>query len=91
MKKRTLVFSFVFLLGLLIGDAHAVWMWTPQTRRWVNPKYAAKDTPQAQMEWATGFFEAGEHNRAVKEFLRLVQVYPRSELAPEAQYLAGVS
>ena len=91
MKKRTLVFSFVFLLGLLIGEARAVWVWTPQTRRWVNPKYAAKDTPQAQMEWATSFFEAGDHNRAVKEFLRLVQVYPRSELAPEAQFLAGVS
>jgi outer membrane protein assembly factor BamD len=57
----------------------------------VNPKYAAKDNPQAQMEWAQGFFEEKDYPRAAKEFTRLVQAYPRSELAPEAQYMAGLS
>ncbi len=77
--------------GFSPPTAEAVWIWTPQSRRWVNPKYAAKDTPGAQMDWAVGFFEARDYPRAVKEFLRLVKTYPRSELAPEAQYLAGVS
>ena len=87
---RTL--SIVLLLaGFLAADAQAVWVWTPQTRRWINPKYAAKDTPQAQMDWAVGFFEAKDYKRSSKEFLRLVRTYPRSELAPEAQYLSGVS
>lgn len=80
-------------LGLILltaSQTHAAWIWTPQTRRWVNPKYAAKDTPMAQMDWAVGFFETRDYDRASKEFVRLVRSYPRSELAPEAQYLAGV-
>lgn len=43
------------------------------------------------MDWAIGFFEAKDYDRAAKEFIRLVRSTPRSELAPEAQYLAGVS
>ena len=79
------------LILLTASQAHAAWIWTPQTRRWINPKYAAKDTPTAQMDWAVGFFEARDYSRASKEFIRLVRSTPRSELAPEAQYLAGVS
>lgn len=79
------------LVGMLAGSAQAAWVWTPETRRWINPKYAAKDTPKAQLEWAMEFFEAQDYPRAAKEFLRLVRAYPRSELAPEAQYLAGTS
>ena len=90
MKRFIWSVAFCFV-GLFISEAQAVWVWTPQTRRWVNPKYAAKDTPKAQMEWALGFFEGREYARASKEFIRLVRSYPRSELAPEAQYLAGVS
>ncbi len=81
----------LLLMALVASWAEAAWIWTPQTRRWVNPKYAAKDTPKAQMEWAMGFFEAKDYERAAKEFIRLVRTYPRSELAPESQYLAGVS
>ena len=81
----------LLLAGVLATEAQAVWVWTPQTRRWINPKYAAKDTPQAQMDWAVGFFEKKDYKRSSKEFIRLVRTYPRSELAPEAQYLAGVS
>ncbi len=90
MKIRTLI-SFVLFTALVVPEANAAWVWTPQSRRWVNPKYAAKDSPQAQMEWAQGFFEQKDYPRAAKEYLRLVQAYSRSELAPEAQYLAGLS
>ncbi len=90
MKKIKWIVVFCFV-GLFISEAQAVWVWTPQTRRWVNPKYAAKDTPRAQMEWALTFFEGRDYARASKEFVRLVRSYPRSELAPEAQHLAGVS
>ncbi len=88
--NRVRLFTILLLLSLLATEVQAAWVWTPQTRRWVNPKYAPKDTPSAQMDWAVGFFEERNYRRAVKEFLRLVAAYPRSELAPEAQYLAGV-
>jgi outer membrane protein assembly factor BamD len=90
MTTRTFLVS-LLLLSSVSAQAEAAWIWTPQTRRWVNPKYAAKGTPSAQMDWAVGFFESKDYVRASKEFLRLVRSYPRSELAPEAQYLAGVS
>ena len=90
MKKLRWIAALCFA-GLFVSEAQAVWIWTPQTRRWVNPKYVAKDTPKAQMDWALGFFEAKDYGRASKEFIRLVRGYPRSDLAPEAQYLAGIS
>ncbi len=90
MKKTIAIWSAFFLLGVMAGQAQGAWVWTPQTRRWVNPKYAAKDTPSAQMDWALGFFEEKDYARAAKEFIRLVRAFPRSELAPEAQFLAGV-
>lgn len=99
MKRRTflqpvllsafLVFSGA--LGFLADEAEAAWIWTPLTRRWINPKYAAKDSPSAQMDWAVNYFEDKDYPKAAREFLKLVQTYPRSQLAPEAQYLAGVS
>ena len=90
MRKRIFIVAIV-AVGLCASEASAVWIWTPQTRRWVNPKYSAKDSPQAQMDWAVSLFESRDYPRAAKEFVRLVQAFPRSELAPEAQYLAGVS
>jgi len=28
----------------------AFWVWTPETNKWVNPKYSVKGTPQEQLE-----------------------------------------
>lgn len=88
--SQKLCVALCLLAALFASEARAAWVWTPETRRWINPKHAAKDTPQAQLEWAVNFFEAGEYERAAKEFIRLVRSYPRAEQAPEAQYLAGV-
>jgi len=74
-----------------MAQAEAAWIWSSETRRWLNPKYAAKDSPQSQMEWAMTFYEKKDYTEAAKQFSRLVRTYPRSELAPEAQYLTGVS
>lgn len=74
-----------------ISSAHAFWMWTPKTMKFINPKYAVKDTPEEQYKWAMSFFEKGEYVRAGDEFVRLVENYKNSKLAPEAQYYAGLS
>lgn len=90
MKRTGWLLFFILLIGFST-ESHAAWVWTPQTRRWINPKYAAKESPTAQMDWAVGFFERRDYKKASREFIRLVRSYPRSELAPEAQYLAGLS
>lgn len=68
---------------------YAFWIWTPQTGTWINPKWAVKDTPQQQFDWAMKFYAAKEYKKAVDEFLKLVRYYPNAELAAEAQYYAG--
>lgn len=79
-----LAVSFLFL-----AQARAVWIWTPESGRWVNPKWEPKETPEAQFEWAESFEEAGDYKRAAKEYEKLVRAYPDSVHAPEAQLRAG--
>jgi len=55
----------------------------------VNPKHAVKDTPEEQFDFAIGYYKAGEHKRAIGEFQKLLRSYPKSELAPAAQYYIG--
>ena len=68
---------------------HAYWVWTPETKRWVNPKYAPKDTPKEQLLYAMDFFESTEYKKALAEFKKIIKYYRRSEAASEAQYYTG--
>ena len=79
------------LLFILPMSSYAYWVWTPETGKWINPKYAVKDTPKDQMDWATGFYEGGEYKKAISEFEKLVNSYPNSIYAPLAQYNIGRS
>ncbi len=67
----------------------AFWVWTPETNKWVNPKYAVKDTPQEQLEVGLEFYEAGEYKKAIQEFEKLLKTYPRACQAPDAQFTIG--
>jgi len=68
----------------------AFWVWTPETNKWVNPKYAVKDTPQEQLEVGRGLYESKRYKEAIREFKKLIKHYPRSLQAPEAQYHIGL-
>jgi len=78
------------VLFLFTQSASALWIWTPQTKKWENPKNAPKDTPKAQFEFAMGFFNKSNYSKAQDEFRRLLKSYPKSEFAPEAQYFVGL-
>lgn len=71
--------------------ASAYWIWTPQTKKFVNPKYAAKDSPKEQYDWAMSFYNARDYKKAVSEFEKLIKHYEYSEYAPDAQYYIGLS
>ena len=66
------------------------WVWTPETNKWINPKYAVKDTPKEQLEVGLGLYEAKECKEATQEFRKLIKYYPRARQAPEAQYHIGL-
>jgi outer membrane protein assembly factor BamD len=76
---------------LFAGTASAYWIWTPETKKFINPKYAVKDTPKEQFDWAMSFYDARDYKRAAVEFEKLTKNYEFSEYAPKAQYHAGLS
>ncbi|MFH1406578.1 MAG: outer membrane protein assembly factor BamD [Candidatus Omnitrophota bacterium] len=79
------------LLALWASPLQAYWIWTPLTRKWINPKYAVKDTPKEQLETAMTFYNAKDFEHAINEFKKLVHFYPRSQEAPESLYFLGLS
>jgi outer membrane protein assembly factor BamD len=83
-----IITAFLFIFS---SFSHAYWVWTPKSGKWINPKYAVKDTPEEQMKWATGFYEAGEYKKAIAEFEKLIENYPNSVNTPLAQYDIGRS
>ena len=80
-----LIFSVVFC-----PNTFAFWMWTPETNKWVNPKFAVKETPRLQLEFAQGFYQSKDYKKAIAEFNKLIENYPRSKEAPEAQFYIGL-
>ncbi|MCQ9208795.1 MAG: outer membrane protein assembly factor BamD [Omnitrophica bacterium] len=90
--KRKFV-SFLVALLILIsysGVCPAYWIWTPEAGKFINPKYAVKETPQKQFDWARGFFESEDYKRAIIEFEKLIRNYPLSKLASLAQFHIGL-
>jgi outer membrane protein assembly factor BamD len=91
--RKVLLYLVLALLMLLIGaeSASAVWVWTPETKKWENPKNAVRDTPKAQFELGMSYYNAGDYKASQREFKKLLKVYPNSEFAPDAQYYLGAS
>ncbi|MBM3254518.1 MAG: hypothetical protein FJZ16_09715, partial [Candidatus Omnitrophica bacterium] len=68
----------------------AYWIWTPESGKWVNPKYAVKDSPEEQFEYAMAYYIAKDYKKSLSEFEKLVRYYPLSRFAPEAQLYIGL-
>lgn len=81
--------SVVFAL-IFSSAASAYWIWTPETKKFINPKYAVKDSPKEQFDWAMSFYESKDYQRAAAEFDKLTKNYEYSEYASKAQYYAGL-
>ena len=73
----------------MAGPAFGYWIWTPESGKWENPKYAAKDTPEDQMAYAKKIYDGKNSKDALKEFKKLLKYYPLSKEAPTAQYYVG--
>lgn len=86
---RRIILVFVFGLALPSSLSLAVWIWTPETGRFINPKWTVKSTPQGQLEYARSFMDQGKCPKAIDEFKKLIRRYPRSKEAPEAQFFTG--
>lgn len=83
---RSRVCMFALCLSLVSTQAFAFWVWTPETRKWVNPKYAVKETPQKQLEYALQIAQTEDFKKAEEEMLKLIKHYPKAREAADAQF-----
>lgn len=92
MRKTNLNIIIFTLIGIfaLSQTSYAYWIWTPQTKKFINPKNAVKDTPKEQFDWAMSFYNAKDYQRAAFEFDKLAKQYEFSDYASRAQYYVGL-
>ncbi len=81
---------FIVFLTLSLSPAYAYWIWTPKTRKWINPKVQAKTTPKEQFDFAKSFYDTKKYEEAKREFKKLLKHYPKSFEAAESQYYLGL-
>lgn len=87
-RIRIILITLILVPGFW-ADCQAYWIWTPESGKFINPKYAVKETPQKQFDWAMAFFQAEDYKKAAEEFEKLIKNYPLSKLASESQYYLG--
>jgi outer membrane assembly lipoprotein YfiO len=90
MKKFFSLSILVLLLTAAAGECYASWIWSPDIGKWINPKKAAKDTPEEQFTWALEFYNIANWDRAIEEFEKLPADFPNSRLAAEGVYYVGL-
>jgi len=88
MFRRKIVLSSLFLI-LFPSLCPADWVWTPETGKFINPKWAVKPTPEDQLEFAQSFRDQGNCKKAMVEYKKLIKAYPRAKEAPEAEFYTG--
>lgn len=83
------IFIFMIFFVFWTSSSLAFWVWTPETNRWVNPRWDVKDTPQEQLEFALESYKVKDYEKAAHEFQKLIRHYPKAREAAEAQYYIG--
>jgi len=85
--KRIIITIFIFFA--FSSSVFGYWIWTPKTNKWLNPKYATKDSPKKQLEFALEFYNSKKYEKAMQEFNKLIRHFPKSYEASEAQFFIG--
>src|SRR5580704_4887491 len=88
MFRRKILLCVLFL-GLFPSFSQADWIWTPETGKFINPKWEVKPTPGDQLEYAQSFRDQGNCKKAMAEYKKLIKAYPRAKEAPEAEFYTG--
>ncbi|MFH1621746.1 MAG: outer membrane protein assembly factor BamD [Candidatus Omnitrophota bacterium] len=88
MRKPIIVVIFVLILSIA-SPSFAFWIWTPKDKKWTNPKWSAKNSPQEQFKFAKEVFDSGDYKTALIEFKKLLNHFPESYEAADTQFLMG--
>jgi len=87
--KRIILVA-ILVLGIFVTPSYSYWIWTPQSGKWINPKNLPKPTPKEQFAYAMEFYQAKKYKEALREFNKLLTVFPKSFEASESQYYLGL-
>ncbi|HSA30973.1 MAG TPA: outer membrane protein assembly factor BamD [Candidatus Omnitrophota bacterium] len=79
----------LFLICCAAAPANAFWVWTPESGKWVNPKYSVKETPQQQLEFGLECAKAEDYAKAIQEMEKLIKYYPKAREAADARFYIG--
>src|SRR5580693_6256545 len=88
MFRRNIITTFI-LVFIFPSLCPADWIWTPETGKFINPKWEVKPTPADQLEYAQSFRDQGNCKKAMAEYKKLIKAYPRAKEAPEAEFFTG--
>ena len=91
MRNFTIILLISFLQLIYIQEVAAFWVWTPDDGKWIDPKYVASGSPERSFEYAKTLYDSKDYDQAIKGFELLVESFPLSNLAGEAQYYIGRS
>ncbi|MFA5394316.1 MAG: tetratricopeptide repeat protein [Candidatus Ratteibacteria bacterium] len=87
--KKTIFLLVLFGLVLAPSLSFAYWEWTPKTNKWINPKLAVRETPEAQYAWAEEYVVKKDYPVAIRKLEQLIEVFPDSPYAAKARYHIG--
>lgn len=88
MRKPFIVVIFVLILSIA-SPSFAFWIWTPKDKKWTNPKWSAKNSPQEQFKFAKEILDSGDYKTALVELKKVLKHFPESYEAAEAQFFMG--
>jgi outer membrane protein assembly factor BamD len=70
-------------------SADAAWTWTPEIGRWINPGRQPRETPALQFQYAEELLAAGDTEKAISEYRKVLRYFASSTYCDLAQYSIG--
>lgn len=85
--SKVLVFIFIGLLphSFVLAD----WVWSPEQGKFVNTQSETQNDADDLFDDALDLYKEKKLDKAVEQFESILKAYPKSRVAPEAQYRLG--
>jgi len=87
--KISKVFAFILVLLLPHSYAFADWVWSPEQGKFINTESETQSGADDVFDNALDLYKEKKLDKAAEQFKIVLKQYPKSRVAPEAQYRLG--
>ncbi len=87
--KISKIFAFIFILLLPHSFASADWVWSPEQGKFINTESETQSGADDIFDNALDLYKEKKLDKASEQFKIVLKQYPKSRVAPEAQYRIG--